>query len=538
MTQGYLLFHLHAHLPFVRHPEHPRFLEEFWLYEAISETYLPLLRVFERLEKDGVPFSLSMSVSPTLISMLTDPLLQERYVHHLHLLLELGEKEQRRVQGKAALERVVEMYLDLYRTNLEDFESKYARNIVKGFDYFYKKGYLEIIPTAATHAYLPLFTIYPSAVWAQISLGMSTHLSTFGLPARGFWLPECGYEPGLEEYLHAAQIDYFFTAAHGILFAERRPEYGIFAPVRTPSGVVAFGRDPAAARAVWSSEDGYPADPVYRDFYRDVGYELPLEDVAFFLPDGENRVFTGYKYHAITGRSGEKEIYDPDRALARVEEHAAHFVKERAEQVRQVSKHMPFPPAIVCPYDAELFGHWWFEGPAWLEAMIRKVAEEETLSLIRPSDYLKEGYPFQENRPSFSSWGTKGYSEVWLDGRNDWIYRHLHAAVEQMEDLVERFSDAEGLRRRALNQAARELLLAQASDWPFIIRNGTMVPYALRRIKEHLFYFRKIYDAFARGALPADLITGRERRYPLFGDMDYRVFARANVPVSPSLYIL
>ncbi|MEM5948684.1 1,4-alpha-glucan branching protein domain-containing protein [Spirochaetia bacterium 38H-sp] len=529
MNKGYLLLHLHAHLPFVRHPEYDRFLEELWLFEAISETYLPLLRMFARLDKDSVPFSISMTITPTLAAMLRDSLLQERYVKHLELLLELGEREKIRVRGNSELEKLVDMYINLFSQNLEDYERLYHRDLLSAFNKYRKKGYIEIVASAATHAYLPLFEIFPNNIKAQINIGINEHKENFTQQPQGFWLPECGYTPGLENILADGNIKYFFVASHAILFAEKRPQYGVFAPIVTPSGVFAFGRDPHSAKAVWSQKHGYPADVVYRDFYQDIGYQLDMDDISFFFPDGKSRVFTGYKYNAITGNTYNKDIYNPEAAEKKAKEHAHLFITQKREQIRQINKHMPFSPVITCPYDAELFGHWWFEGLAWLEEVIRLAAEDDVLEIASPSSYLSNNFEFQENLPSFSSWGTKGYSEVWLDGKNDWIYRYLHHAIEKMQDLALRFSDAEGLRARALNQAAREILLSQASDWPFIIRNGTMVPYAEKRIKEHLFYFYEIYASFSRGEIPTELITTREKKYPLFGNIDYRIFIGDNI---------
>ena len=173
-----------------------------------------------------------------------------------------------------------------------------------------------------------------------------------------------------------------------------------------------------------------------------------------------------------------------------------------------------------------LFGHWWFEGPQWLEFLIRKIhSEGENIILATPSDYLSENRSFHVGTPSFSSWGNNGYAEVWLDGSNDWIYRHVHKAIERMSELVARFPNETGLKQRTLNQAAREVLLSQASDWPFIMKTGTAVQYATRRIKEHLFNFNKIYDGLCRNSVKTEWLTNLEKKDNLFSDIDYRLFA-------------
>jgi 1,4-alpha-glucan branching enzyme len=522
MDKGYFAFVLHAHLPFVRHPEEERILEELWLYEAISETYLPLLRVFDRLEKDGIPFKLTLSISPTLLAMLEDELLQDRYVTHLERLLELAEKEALRTGGDAQFHPLALMYRDMYGAARRDFVDLYGKRILKGFSFFMKRGRLEIITTAATHAYLPLYEMYPETVRAQVQIAAQSHCRAFGKVPRGFFLPELGYYPGVEDILKESGFTYFFVAAHGVLFVPGCPRRGIYAPLACPNGLAAFGRDIASANALWSSREGYPGDFSYRDFYRDIGFDLPLDYVAPYLR--AQRGSTGFKYYAVTGQTDQKVPYAIAAARKKIEEHADNFIYSRLLQIKKLGGTLDRPPLIVSPYDAELFGHWWFEGPEWIETLCRKLAKTEELQMIFPQEYLAKYPENQRARPVFSSWGNKGYSEVWLDGSNDWIYRHIHKAVERMGELARRYPDEKGLKERALNQAAREVLLSQASDWPFIMHAGTTVPYAVRRVREHLASFTNIYDALSSGTVSTEWLTKLERQNNIFPEMDYRIF--------------
>ncbi len=526
MSYGFLSIVLHAHLPFVRHPEYERFLEETWLFEAISETYLPLLRAFNNLKNDGIPFRLTLSMSPTLSAMLTDELLADRYVKYCELQLDLANQESKRLSGDTHFAPLVDMYKDLIEQNLSDFEGLYKRNIAKGFRKLAKEGYLELITTSATHSFLPLYQEYPSNVEMQIHTAVIAHGRIFGDNPNGFWLPECGYYPGLERLLKASGMKYFFTAAHGILFADKSPQSGVYSPLLLPNGIAAFGRDIPSSQAVWSSEEGYPADFSYRDFYSDIGFDLPLDYLRPYLHEKGIRADTGFKYYANTGKTGEKEPYKPEEALKKAREHAENFVYSRVKQIAKLSRSMDTPPVVVSPFDAELFGHLWFEGPKWLEFLIRQVhLSAENIILATPGDYLSSDRKLNTGTPSFSSWGNNGYAEVWLDGTNDWIYRHVHKAIERMIELVERFPDEKGLKQRVLNQAAREVLLSQASDWPFILKTGTTVQYATRRIKEHLFNFNRIYDGLCRNSVSTEWLTRLEKKNNLFRDIDYRLFA-------------
>jgi 1,4-alpha-glucan branching enzyme len=523
-VKKYINFLLHAHLPFVRETEKEAPLEERWLFEAISETYLPLMRVFRKLDADGVPFKINVSVSPTLGTMLQDELIQERYIAHVNKMLELSEREMIRTTVNPQMNDLVKMYQQLYQKNLDDFVHRYHKNILKGLDYFYKKGKIGVIACPATHPYLPLMEEYPDAVNAQVRMAMQYHYETFGKTSRGFWLPECGYYPGIEKILKENGVRYTFAEAHSLLFAEPRPRYGTYAPVALKNGLSVFGRDLVSANAVWSSEEGYPGDFSYREFYRDIGFDLPLDYIGPYVHEGGHRSFTGFKYYAVTGSTDQKRIYQPSEAARKIEEHAENFIYNQRKRLEKVSALMDIPPVISCYYDAELFGHWWFEGPAWIEAVVRKIAETEELEMVLAGEYCKSAENLQITDPVFGSWGNKGYSEVWLDGRNDWVYRHTHKAVERMLELIRRFPNETGLKERALNQAAREVLLSQASDWPFIMRAGTTVPYAVRRVKEHIYNFTTIYDALFRGTVSPEWLTRLERKNNIFPNIDYRIF--------------
>jgi len=305
MSKGHLLLVLHAHLPFVRHPEHEEFLEEDWLFEALTETYIPVLDICTRLAEDGSPYRLTVSLSPPLCEMFADPLLQERYLRYLWRRIELAEREVRSRSGGDPFLPAARFYLDRFRRARRVFEEVNGRNIIGGFRRLQDAGYLEITTCAATHGFLPLMAT-DEAVRAQISVARGNYLKHFGRPPRGIWLPECAYRPGqgarpaIDRFLREAGIRFFFLSAHGLLLASPRPRCGTFRPIVTPEGVAAFGRDLESSHQVWSAETGYPGDPDYREFYRDLGFDASLERLGGCLhPDGIRRN-VGIKYHRIT----------------------------------------------------------------------------------------------------------------------------------------------------------------------------------------------------------------------------------------------
>lgn len=527
MEKGYLSFILHAHLPYVRHPEYHAFLEEDWLFEAITETYIPLIEVFEKLVEDNVDFRLTMSLTPPLVSMLADDILQSRYLQYLDKRIHLAEKEVVRTKHQPEFHRLAQLYRKYFNNARFVFAKKYHRNMVNAFKKFQDMGKLEIITCGVTHGYLPLMNGNVNAIRAQIKVAVDHYEKHFGRKPRGIWLPECGYEPGIDQILKEVNIRFFITETHGILFASPKPKYGIFAPVYCPSGVAAFGRDMESSKQVWSSKEGYPGDFAYRDFYRDVGFDLDYDYVKPYLHGDGKRGNLGIKYYRITGKTDHKEPYLPEVALDRAAEHAGNFMFNREKQIEHLASLMDRKPIIVAPYDAELFGHWWHEGPYWINFLFRKIAfDQKTIALITPMEYL-ERYPVnQVSTPSYSSWGYKGYNEYWLNESNDWIYRHLHKAAERMVELAKTHPQTKEntTLKRGLNQAARELLLAQSSDWAFIMKTGTMVEYAVKRTKEHLFNFNKLYNDIRSNAIDTKWLSGIEDKNNIFPDIDYHVY--------------
>ena len=289
MEQGLLAIVLHAHLPFVRHPEYPEFLEEDWLFEAISETYIPLLNVFEGLALDGVPARVTLGLTPPLCEMLADPMLQERYVAHVSRLIELCEHEVLRTRNHPAMNETARMYLRHFGNARHLFENRYGRNLIGGFRALQEAGAIEIITSGATHGFLPLIA-NAEARRAQVEVGRRNYWKHFGRAPRGIWLPECAYAAGIDELLRDAGLRFFICDAHAIMFGRPQPRRGIYAPVITPGGVAAFGRDVETSEQVWSSVIGYPGDYDYREFYRDLGYDGDYDYVKPYLhSDGVRR---------------------------------------------------------------------------------------------------------------------------------------------------------------------------------------------------------------------------------------------------------
>ena len=523
--KGYVSFVLHAHLPFIHHPESDDYLEESWLYEAISETYIPLLTKFQKLVDEGVNFRITMSMTPPLLSMLDNKLLQRKYIKYLKKLIELSKKEIKRTEYDGRLNNLAKYYFNRYSNDLHLFKDVFNRNLIDQFKHFQDLGVLEIITCGATHGYFPILYVNEKTVKAQIGVGVQTYEKYFGKKPRGIWLPECGYVPEADKYLKEFGIEYIITESHGILYADPTPVYGTFTPIVSPEGIVAFGRDIESSRQVWSSINGYPGDYNYREFYKDIGYEVDYEYIKPYIAPNGDRVHTGIKYYRITSKEGEKDYYDLQWAQDSVNMQSGHFFDCRNSQIENLSQFMDTPPIILCPYDAELYGHWWYEGPEWIYTLFKKIYYDDcNFELITPSEYIDKYPEIQIASPCRSSWGANGYSEVWLNHTNDYVHRHLHVAGDKMCELAWLFQKPKALQKKALNQCARELLLAQSSDWLFIITNGTMVDYAKKRIKDHIGRFTKLYDQIKADNIDEIFLKDISKKDCIFPDIDYRIY--------------
>ena len=245
----------------------------------------------------------------------------------------------------------------------------------------------------------------------------------------------------------------------------------------------------------------------------------------YIAPTGE-RVFTGIKYYKITGPTEDKLPYIPEHAAEKAASHAGNFMYNRERQIEHLKGLLGRKPIILCPYDAELFGHWWFEGISWLNFLIRKACYDQNIfKLTTPFEYLKQHPKNQVIHPAGSSWGWKGYSEVWLCGDNDWVYPHLHRAAELMAKLARIQNNGSFLQKRALNQMARELLLAQSSDWPFIMKTQTFTDYAKKRVVEHLENFYLLYQQLNTDTIDQGLLSNLEAKNNIFPDLSYSAFS-------------
>lgn len=544
MPVGSFTFVLHSHLPYCRKSGVWPFGEE-WVFEAMADTYLPVLDALCDLVDEGIRPRIVIGFTPVLLEQLRDPYMLDRFEQYTSERARAAAADADRFRGRdeGQLERLARMYRDRCEGVLRSFQDRHSRDVVGAFARLQDEGCVEIVTSAATHSYLPLLG-RDSSVYAQIKVGVDAYARHFGRPPAGAWLPECGYRPGLlvetgaalayrrggiDEFLAKAGINYFFVDTHAVEGGRPVGAYAgrgrVEAAVAPTSGkttlrpyyvnhgpVAVFGRNERTGLQVWSAEWGYPGDGNYREFHK-----------------RDSR--SGLQYWRVTSRLadlGAKELYHPEAARSRVDEQSAHFVWLVEQLLQEFRARTGLHGIIVAPYDIELFGHWWFEGVAWLKEVLAKMSRQESVEMTTPGDYLRRHPPDEGIDLPEASWGLGGKHYVWLNPDTEWMWPRVHQAEARMEALADNRREATDDRLvRVMNQAARELLLLQSSDWPFLVTTQQAKEYALRRFGEHLERFNRLAEA-AEAREFGDWLLGYlkelEERDRIFPELDFRVF--------------
>jgi len=523
-----------AHLPFIREYGGEENLQhsgkESRFFEYVSETLLPLLEVLNRLENDRIPFRLGLVISPILCHLLSDEMLQKKYLHYVDKQIEFGSRELTRIGNqkdnphKDELYKMAQDYYDIIVERRIAYTERYEKNLLKAFDFFKRRGKIEIIATCATNAFLPFLSGNGESLQAQMEIPVSAYRRFFGSCPQGFWLPCLGWTSAIEPYLRDYNYSYTIIDSHGLLFGTPAPEKGNFYPVKTPNGTYILTRDLFAVREI----EKIASDDIYRSNHSDIGYELPPEEVSEFLNAEGGRSRTGYKYWARASKNGKNKTYNPQAANEKITKYAKLFLENITAHLESASAHMKEPPISLLTQSCDFFGRFWHEGPRFIETLFRMAADKKDVKLMCPSEYIfkQELSSLQVVSPEFSSGGIGGYAESWLDVSNDWIYRHLNRAMERMTELAERFPDDTGLKERALNQAAREILLAQSSDWAALLHKQDSTEYAHNKAENSLRNFTTIYESLGSNYISTEWLTTLERRHNIFPGINYRVFRR------------
>ncbi|MFN2520619.1 MAG: 1,4-alpha-glucan branching protein domain-containing protein [Candidatus Limnocylindria bacterium] len=528
-----LAFVLHSHLPYCRGAGRWPHGEE-WLHEAILGTYVPLLVLLFDLRSQGVPFQISVGITPILLEQFVDPDIDRRFLEYVDDQIRRAEADTALFAdaGSSSRAALAAFYADSYRKARDSYVRLFSRDLAGAFADLHRTGHLELLTSAATHGYLPLLD--DASVEAQLSIGASSTRRLLGVEATGIWLPECAYAPGVERRLEAHGLTHFFTDASLVAqggpgtpaqrpgwqrSGERSgeglslPRVGVGGELLEPyyvgdTRVAAVARHQAISGQVWSAAVGYPGDPFYREFHR---------------KDDQS----GIRYWRVTDTTvglGEKAEYSVGAAAGRVREHAAHFLGLVAGELARHEATMGGEGLLAATFDSELFGHWWFEGIDWLGLVLRGAAERG-IALTSVAAYLGRRPPRERIALREGSWGKQNDHSTWLNADTRWMWDELAARAATLVAL-DASPPSDALRARAARQAARELLLAQASDWPFLATTGQAVDYAIERFNSHVQRFDRAAALAESGTRDdeAELRT-LERADNPFVDADPAAFA-------------
>lgn len=495
------------------------------LFYAISNTYIPLLNMFSRLESEDIPFKVGLVISPVLCFLLDDPQIQKQYIDHLDNLIKLGKAETKRCAKTESYENSLRC-LKAAEQNREDFTEKYGQNLLAQFKAYQEKGFVELIPTAATYSYMPHYEDYPEVLNAQIETGIYSQKNYFGEAGEGFWIPYLGWAKGLEWSLRSYGMNYTVVDARSILFSKDCPDSGIFAPVRTRTSLVLFGKDPDTPEDI-CGEEGFAQNEVYLSNSHDIGFELEQDKIASFFGKDDARIQTGFQYWNNESEEDDLVTYDAAEAEEQTVQDAIQFYSSKLEKLQQAKEHMADgEPLLVCAIPARVLGQTWNEGIKWLENVFRCTASKQGFDFVLLKDRIAGQFTLPKIMPYPCSSNGLGYGEDLMDNSNSWMIRYVRKATERMVDLTDRFPQEDSLKERLLNMGAKQVLLAQSGQWAEMIHDGTIPEYVKEEFKNQILSFTKVFDALASNTVSTEWLTECEKKNALFPWLNYRVFAR------------
>ena len=577
MSKGYLAIVLHSHLPYVlAHGKWPHGTD--WLCEASAETYLPLLRALEELAAEGCKPKITIGMSPVLCEQLADAEFKNEFVAYLNQKIKAAQHDSEEFYkyGQQTMLANSHRWEAFYQKTLDQFNN-IGQDILFEFRGLQDAGLLEIITCGATHGYFPLLS-RDESLQAQTKAAVKNYEKHFGRKPRGMWLPECGYRPryawtppvpirgrqeayprkGAEEFLSENGLDFFIVDSAllkggksiGVYidrfealrllwtsfekyYQPRAEEFDkttrdvyLVAMTEGKKPTAIFTRDPETGLLVWSGEHGYPGDGNYLDFHK-------------------KRFPGGLRYWAVTSAKSDladKLEYHYETALGRLEENAAHFAGKIEDILVTHHQELGRAGILVAPYDAELFGHWWFEGPLFLKQVLRKICQSNNIDLTFLSEHLDRVQPTQVVSIPEGSWGQGNHHYIWLNEHTEWTWKHIYECEARMCELAQFWREHPERRtpefEDLLKQAARELMLMSASDWQFLISTWAARDYAELRLTEHYEDFKHL-AAMADKMIAGQALSEGEWQYfrdcrdrdTLFPELELDWFARVEFPV-------
>lgn len=493
-------FILHTHLPYVlHHGTWPHGSD--WLCEAVAECYIPLLRMCDRLVADGIRPGITFDISPVLCEQLSHPDFPEIFEHYCQNHADLAEADATTLSadGIEDVGHLPGFWNTWYLDRLDEYVKVYSRDIIGAFKKLQDDDAIELMTCGLTHGYFPLLA-EDSSIDIQTGLAVASYKKHFGRKPRGMWLPECAYRPsypwrtylpvssysvaqprmGVEEIIRNHGIEYFVTDQGALddattLSGQPTSVFSLYnvGHNQTVAPVAVFTRHRDIAMQVWSGDSGYPGDPDYLDFHKKY-YKSAI------------------RYWRVTDNKADMQYklsYQPRWASDRAKDHAEHFAEILEVSLKHRMGESDNPATLCLPFDTELFGHWWFEGPQFLEHVLRRLnGNDERIATTSTASEQIDAQPYREwiNLPE-SSWGKNGHHEVWMNDDVQWSWEKEYKLEYRLKMLLEKHNSVvwDENMKRIMKNGLRQLLLAQASDWQFLISTFSSREYAEMRFHNH-----------------------------------------------------
>lgn len=544
MFSGSYVLILHTHLPWViHHGTSPHGVD--WLNEAVAECYIPLLNVFNELLTEGILPKVSIDISPVLCEQLEHPDFPKIFEDYCLKKIELAKRDEKDFTSWGYHPHhiyLTKFWQQWYSERLEDFKYKYSSSIVKALKSLQDLGAIEIFTCAATHGYLPLLGDDRS-VECQIRLAVDNYKKHFGREPKGIWLPECAYRPsyvwktfipvnpyhqeklrpGLEQILAKYGLKYFVTDQN--LFERSVPigrfldlekekieifdgpysvhfDYNPLRLVHVASSErveygtsIIFTRHQMMSMQVWSGDIGYPAEPDYLDFHK-------------------RHLDSMLRYWRVTDKKADmlyKTLYYPEWTIKKIDLQANHFIHHLENTLNWYYNKTGYQGTLCTPFDTELFGHWWFEGPEFVRAVIKGLNFSPWVKMATCSEEIFRVNPDIIVKLPEGSWGVNNNHDVWSNPDTYWTWEAIYNDEKRFGDIIQhiQLDNVNDLLIRILKQSLRELLLLQASDWQFLIYTQSARDYAEQRFFFHHSDFNRLLD-FAQKILSGEELSTEE----------------------------
>lgn len=506
-----------------------------YVFQQISNCYIPLLNMFSNLEREGVSFKISLVITPVLCSLLSDSVVQNQYIEWLDEKIELGNKEISRLAKNKELLNNAKFMLEKLQEDKIDFVNIYECDLIKAFLQWKQKGVVELLATTGTSVFMPFFSDMEEVINAQIETGVMAYKYFFGDVPSGFWIPEMGYAKNIEENIRSYGLEYTVLDAQSVLFSDTPVPTGVFLPIRFDNSLGIAARLSDTDDLVFG-DDGYIFNGVYRSKKRDIGFYLDSDQITPLVKYGGVRFETGYGYWnkkrlvsdgKNIGDAHGEDIYDVDAAAAQCDKDADDFISFISKKLDDAERLLPNENflSVVCAFDMERLSRNWDECVWWLESVMRK-ANDTGVACKTVEKLLIEKKSPQKIKPYCGAWCGCGYGENLLSGKNSWMIRYMRKACERMVDLTERFPSDTGLKARLLNLGAKELLISLSSGWQSMIDENFFSEYAKKEFTSSILAFTNVFETLGSNTVSTEWITRMEFERPIFPWMNYRIFSK------------